>query len=139
MKQVITLITLALLLNSGNALAAHPKKPTNLKADEIAVFLDEKYTVVKTKTLNGIVVDEKCASQKNCEAKNALNTKKEFPSAPHPAMQNPAAHYCTSYGAKNLVAVSPTGGEVNFCRFKDGSYINSWNLFYKHFPKTTVK
>lgn len=133
------LLSVSLLLSNSHALAAHPKKPTNLKPNEIAVFLDEKYTIVKTKTIDGIIFDEKCATQKACEAKSALAKKKEFPSAPHPAMQNPAAHYCTSYGAKNLVAVSPTGGEVNFCHFKDGSYVNSWDLFYKHFPKTTVK
>ena len=136
--KIYSFILLQLLLSSA---LAHAQKEVvskiakpKLKDGEIAIFFNSKYSVIRIKELNGLKFDEATISRPSSDAIKATKTKLSFPSAPHSAMQNPAAQYCSEHGGQNLIAISSSGGEVNYCRFKDRSLINSWDLFYKHFP-----
>lgn len=117
-----------------------PRKPASIKTNEFAVFIDKQYTIVKTKKFDGLLINAECSTSKPCEALSAVKkTKVPLSKGPHPALQHPAAHHCADLGGKNLIAINANGEDENLCRFGDSSYINSWDLYYKHFPKTVIK
>ncbi|KHD88728.1 MAG: hypothetical protein OM95_08000 [Bdellovibrio sp. ArHS] len=129
------ILILSVLLTSYSY-ASKPAKP-KLKPGQYAVFMNETYRVVESVTKDQLVISKNCGS--SCLAINALKKKEALPRAPHSAMQNPAAQYCKAVGGTNLIAINSNGAEENLCTFSDNSFVNSWDLFYKRFPKSNLR
>lgn len=126
---VINLFSIASVSFASGKPILKPKVPPG----GYVIFLNDKYETLKVKKKNNRIFSENCAQ--DCAAEKALLVKKPFPKPVHSAMQNPAAQYCGAVGGKNLLAVNERGGEENFCRFNDNTFVNSWDLFYSRFPK----
>lgn len=137
-----TILVALLLLQVFQANAKNKKVApdlTQIKSEtSVLISVDDKYKLFETVKKDGATVSATCAQK--CSAVTALQAKKKnFPKAPHPSLQHPAAVYCKELGGKNLIAKNKTGGDQDVCYFADASFVDSWQLFYKHYPKESVK
>lgn len=112
-------------------------KMPNLKESEYAVFVEDKYEIFTTEKVEELELDSNCAKKKppTCLAFLARERGGKGPVAPkHPGLNNPAALFCEAQEGRNLIAMNFKKQEFNFCRFKDGSMVNSWSLYLKKNP-----
>ncbi|MDG0817302.1 DUF333 domain-containing protein [Bdellovibrio svalbardensis] len=95
----------------------------------------KKYDTVRVTEYQGVKISESCvkAGKANCQAWTAVQNK--IPQTPPPTavLGNPAAHYCLDQKANNRILIDEKKREFDFCVFADGSVIDSWSLFNKHF------
>lgn len=101
-------------------------------------FNNDKYELMKIKTFQKANLNEACfkAGKPNCKAWTVFNgSPKERTKSKTPLAGNPAANYCWDVGAKNRILKAQNNDEYDFCVFDDNSMIDSWDLYYKHFPK----
>lgn len=115
--------------------------PQKIAENQFAIYNPEtdKYDFIVSDKLEGSVFSDNCKNKK-CEAYLALQRKVvDLSEAPHPTMFNPAAILCKDLGGVNLIALNSKKAEENFCKFKDASYVNSWDLYYKKFPSKVIK
>lgn len=95
----------------------------------------KKPVIVKTIKVQNAEVSENCA--KKCTALEKLAAKPSSPGE-NPVPQwtgHPASVFCQSIGGMNRIFKNSKNQEYDFCEFKDKSYIDAWDLFYKHFPR----
>lgn len=123
---------------------AHSKsipKPPALKPDEYAVFYNDQYQVFKTKKQDKLEFSTNCFKNNklDCEAFRLSQLKNVKLAIKDPEMQNWGALYCDAIFGRNLIALDQKGNQYNFCRFQDGSMVNSWSLYFKAYPINTVK
>lgn len=90
-------------------------------------------TVVLTR-YRGSLITKSCFSRgkPNCLAEKSLLYKKQVKSKTVPLLGNPAARFCLSYGAVNLLFFDSERNEYDYCVFQDKSAINSWDLYNAH-------
>ena len=74
-------------------------------------------------------------SKPKCEAFEFSQIKAKKLIMRNEGLNNLAAIYCEAIHGRNLLAMDSKNNEYNFCRFGDGSMVNSWSLYYKHFPR----
>lgn len=101
-------------------------------------FNNDKYEQRKIKTYQKANLNEACfkAGKPSCKAWTVYMAKAKTPTKnPTPLAGNPAALYCWDVGAKNRILKAQNGDQSDFCVFDDNSMIDSWDLYYKHFPK----
>lgn len=113
-------------------------KPPALNKDEYAIFIKNKYIKFKTKKYEGLELDMSCFTKSIkpvCKAYEFSQIRPKNLKIKNEAMNNFAALTCESVFGSNLLALDFQRNDYNFCRFDDGSMVNSWSLFYKHFPK----
>ncbi len=117
-----------------------PQVPT-LKANQLAIFKDEKYEIFTTREVNKINYSENCfkANKPNCEAYKMSLEKFPVPPPKNEFIVNPAASYCESMSGKNKIVLNSKKQEYDYCLFADGSMTDSWAVFLKHYPPQTVK
>lgn len=48
---------------------------------------------------------------------------------------NPAARFCYSFDSVNRIFKDKNGADYDFCLFKDGSFVDAWDLYKKHHKK----
>lgn len=141
MKIVIFLLMFATTVHAAEKNKNQFPQPPKLKEGEYAIAQDEKYVVVRFKKFADLELSENCfkKSQPSCLAYSAKD--KNMPSAPmpHPAMNNLAALYCKGQGGENLIGLDLKNREYNFCKFSDGTYVSSWDLYFKVNPIKTIK
>lgn len=106
--------------------------PPAVKKGEYALFLEDKYITFKTQKWNKYEFDTSCfkANKKKpeCMAYEYTQVKNKNYQLPDPSMNNAAAFICSKRNGKNLLALDFKKNEIDFCRFPDGSMVNSWNL-----------
>lgn len=123
----------------NNLTQENPKtiKPT-LQGNEHAILLTDKYIRVNLQKVDSAFVNDVCTqkSKKTCLALKAFQGKKNTEKNPQ---QNPAAGYCALMKGENYIAENATGNQNDLCKFKDGSYILSWDLYLKHYPIPVIK
>lgn len=115
--------------------------PQKILENQFAIYNPEtdKYDFIISDRFEGSVFSDNCKNKK-CEAYLAFQRKVvDLSEAPHPTMFNPAAILCKDLGGVNLIAINSKKAEENFCKFKDASYINSWDLYNKKFPVKVIK
>ena len=72
----------------------------------------------------------------SCEAWKVFSGKaKTETESKIPLAGDPAAKYCWDVGAKNRILKSADNKQYDYCVFNDGSMIDAWDLYYRHFPK----
>lgn len=103
--------------------------------DEFLYYKDDKYHSVRVERIEGNQYIN--CKNKKCDALNFLNGKSVVrkPNAT-PEAGHPAAQYCWDAGAENriLKANTPDHDQSDYCLFKDGSMVDSWDLYLKHYP-----
>ena len=117
------------------------KKPT-LKKGEYAIFLDEKYEIFTTVIHNKLEIESKCVKKNgvyDCLAAKSDSLPKVKTVEVGFGNYHPAANYCNEIDGKNLIAIDHNHSEVSFCRFSDGSIVDSWSLHHKLFPIKVIK
>jgi putative hemolysin len=117
------------------------KKPT-LKKGEYALFWDEKYEIFTTKDFNNLEIDTRCPQKKgafDCLAAKSDSLPKVNTVEINKGNYHPASNYCNEIGGKNLIAIDYKKSESSFCRFSDGSMVDSWSLYHKLFPAKVIK
>lgn len=112
-------------------------EPPSLSSDEYAIFIKDKYLKFKIKKFQGLELDLSCFKGKipKCEAYEFSQIKPKSLMMKNEAFNNMAAIFCEAVHGRNLLALDKNRNEYNFCRFPDDSMVNSWSLYYKHFPQ----
>ena len=115
--------------------------PPQFKNDEYALFLDDSYKIFKTKKFDRLELSEGCFKKAKpaCLALEFSQIKPRKLELKAPGMNNMSAIHCEEVGGRNLLALDNKNNHYNFCRFNDGSMVNSWSMHYKHFPNKSVK
>jgi hypothetical protein len=109
--------------------------PSSLKVSE-----GEKYVNVKIKEHKNIHYNDICFKGPTikCEAFEATKIKIELSESKTGFVGHPAARYCHDRKAMVRILIAEDKKQYDFCLFKDGSMVDAWELFYKHFPKPTI-
>ncbi len=108
---------------------------------ELAVFDGEKYKKFRIFTEEGLSFSEDCkvkSGKMKCLAYLASVTKLDKALNLEPRI-SPASLLCTHLEGVSYLAINFKKEELNYCEFSDGSYVGSWALFYKFFPKNIIK
>jgi len=100
-------------------------------------FNNEKYEQIKMTEIQKAQFSASCLKngKPSCEAwkvfsgKPKVETKSKVPLA-----GDPAAKYCWDVGSKNRILKSSDNKQYDYCVFADGSMVDAWDLYYKHFP-----
>ncbi len=126
--------------NRANSQTSFPVPP-KIKDDEYAIFIEDSYLIFKTKKFEALELSEICfkSSKPKCEAYEFAQIKPKDLSIKVPGMNNKSAIHCEAVGGRNLLALDNKNNQYNFCRFSDGSLVNSWSMNYKHFPQSIIK
>ncbi|WP_413581998.1 DUF333 domain-containing protein [Bdellovibrio sp. HCB288] len=101
-------------------------------------YNNDKYEQIKFKTYEKANINEACfkGGKPSCKAWTVFTGKAKTPTKnPTPLAGNPAALYCWDVGAKNRILKAQNNDQYDACVFDDGSMIDSWDLYYKHFPR----
>lgn len=116
-------------------------EPPQFNDDEYAIFIEDAYQIFKTKKFETLELSESCFKTKKpkCEAYEFAQIKPKDLSIKAPGMNNKSAIHCEAVGGRNLLALDNKNNQYNFCRFADGSMVNSWSMNYKHFPQNLIK
>lgn len=126
--------------NAASSADPFPKVPS-FKDNEYAIFIEDSYRIFKTKKFETLELTESCfakSSQPQCEAYEFAQIKPKNLAVKVPGMNNTSAIHCEAIGGRNLLALDNKNNHYNFCRFGDGSMVNSWSMNYKHFPPSSV-
>ncbi len=132
---------------STSAAATSAKKgefavPPSFKDDEYAIFLEESYKIFKTKKFEKLELTESCfkkSAKPKCMAYEFSQIRPKKLEMKAPGMNNMSAIHCDEVGGRNLLALDNKNNQYNFCRFDDGSMVNSWSMHYKFFPTKSVQ
>jgi hypothetical protein len=82
----------------------------------------------------GFRISQTCvkALSVKCDAWSALQNKRGFERKDIGTIGNPAASYCASYKAKNIIFINSKKQEFDYCYFSDNSVVDAWDLYNKH-------
>nr|BFD68547.1 hypothetical protein HAGR004_35690 [Bdellovibrio sp. HAGR004] len=108
---------------------------------DLKVFDGKSYQPVKVQEYQQLKLSKNCFKGKTpqCEAWKAAQKKASRTNLPQALGGNPAARYCLDAGGENRIVKSDDGTEFDYCRFKDGSMIESWGLYFKFSPVSVRK
>ncbi len=114
-------------------------KSVSLKENQYSLDKDNKITVYTVKDYDGLTLTSNCfkKNKPNCQAYTS-GLKKVDTQNTKPVTQynnNMGSIHCSLIGGKGVIVKSHTGGESDFCLFKDGSMVSSWSAYYKIFPQ----
>jgi putative hemolysin len=105
--------------------------PSSLKVYEGKAYVD-----VQVQEYDHMQMTKDCFKGKTpaCDAFSATK-KKVTPREPQTDMiGHPAVRYCHDKGGVARILISADNKQYDYCKFKDGSMIDSWHLYYHHFP-----
>ena len=112
----------------------------NAKGSDLTLRLynNEKYEQIKILDFQKAHISSSCIKngKPSCEAWNIFSGKpKPQSESKIPLAGDPAARYCWDIGAKNRILKSTDNKQYDYCVFSDGSMVDAWDLYYKHFPR----
>lgn len=108
---------------------------------DLKVFDGKSYQPFKVQEYQQLKLSTNCfkGQAPRCEAWKAAQKKVSRTTLPQALAGNPAARYCLDAGGENRITKSDDGTEFDYCRFKDGSMIESWGLYFKFNPASVRK
>jgi len=159
MKNTITLFLVLLCINAfaanaptttqppkaaptaNEAIDPNNKPMPKLGKDEYAIFYNDDYIVVKLKEYEKLDLTTNCfkKNKPNCMAYKVALEKAAPPKISYSQALNLGAIYCENVGGRNLIGNDKDLRQSNFCRFKDGSMVTSWSMYFKQYPVPTLK
>lgn len=110
-------------------------------AQQYRMFSEKKksYDLVAIVGHNGVSISQSCLkkTKKSCDALKALQSKVDLAQTPGVGViGNPAARYCLANNALNRILLDSKGAEYDFCLFNDGSLVDAWDLYNKHYRES---
>lgn len=96
----------------------------------------KKYLNVTVMDYQGFTISQSCLKEgkMSCEAWKAAQKKVEPVATPGVGViGNPAARYCQAQKSLNRILLDSKEREFDYCEFTDGSVIDAWSLYNKHF------
>ncbi|MGE5085029.1 MAG: DUF333 domain-containing protein, partial [Bacillota bacterium] len=99
---------------------------------------NEKYEQIKMVEIQKAQFSANClkGGKLSCDAWKIFTGKpKQQSESKVPLAGDPAAKYCWDVGAKNRILKSTDNKQYDYCVFSDGSMVDAWDLYYKHFPR----
>jgi putative hemolysin len=104
--------------------------------DSLMTYEDNKQVSITIKVHDGIHYSGDClkTTKIKCDAFEATKSKVTASSPKSGTVGHPAARYCHDKGGANRILTSKENKQYDYCIFKDGSLVDSWELFYKHYP-----
>lgn len=107
----------------------------------LKVFDGKSYQPFKVQEYQQLKLSAECfkGQKPDCEAWKVAQKKASKTNLPQALGGNPAARYCLDAGGENRIAKSDDGTEYDYCRFKDGSMIEAWSLYFKFNPASVRK
>lgn len=113
--------------------------PSLAKSLNLKYNIDGKSTVVNIVEIKKNKVSANCLKNSSCLAMKISNGKPaKIQVTKSPFVGNPGANYCWDVGAKNRILVDEKNNQYDFCVFEDGSMIDAWNLYSKHYPPRLI-
>lgn len=109
--------------------------------DVLKLYDGKEYKPLKVKEHQGLIYSESCFAKPlaKCEAyKHSLKKASEKVSAKNNLAGNPAARYCLNTGGDNRLVKSEKG-EFDYCLYSDGTLVESWGLYNKFHPPSTIE
>ncbi len=98
------------------------------------------YLDVKIVKIGKYKVSISCHTNTSCAALKVANGKPfKIQKTDAPFVGNMGANYCWDVGAKNRILLDSKNNQYDFCVFDDGSMIDAWNLYSKHYPPKRIK
>ncbi len=93
------------------------------------------YQTIQVTEFNGVKISASCIKngKANCNAWNAVQNKVALSPSGARVVGNPAAHYCLAQKSNNRIFLDQKNREYDYCVFSDGSAIDSWTLYNKHY------
>lgn len=110
---------------------AHSSLALSLK-----LYENGKYKTVKITDHQGAKLSESCVKKgkATCTAWTVFSGKPATRSkAVKELLGNPAALYCGDLKSKNRILKDEAGNQYDYCVFDDGSMVDSWTIYNKHF------
>lgn len=107
----------------------------DLKNNEFAFFENDKYIKFTFIEYENLKLSNLCFKRNRAPLCLAYSSSIKGPIKNIPYRGNPASQYCNEIGGINLIAFDSKKNEINICYFDDRSFVNSWSLYYKAFPK----
>lgn len=97
-----------------------------------------KYTDVQVQEHLGLHITADCTKSKppKCDALEATKEKVLSKGSKAPFIGHPASNYCKSKNGSSRILIGKDNKQYDYCLFQDGSMIDSWDLYYKHYPKS---
>lgn len=95
----------------------------------------KKYVDVGIQTVDEMQFSKECFKGKvpKCDAYTATK-RKVTPREPQTeVIGHPAVRYCHDKGGIARILISSDNKQYDYCRFKDGSMIDAWDLYYHDF------
>ncbi len=108
---------------------------------QLKVWKDDKYVQVVIKEHAGLHLSDTCLKKSPvvCEAFSATKVATKPSLAKTGTAGHPASRYCHDKNGSVRILISEDNKQYDYCLFKDGSMVDSWDLYYKHFPKQEIK
>jgi len=104
----------------------------------LRIYENDVYKNVKISEFQGAHLNSECikGGKPQCKAWSCfLEKPKPRSKSNFPLAGDPAAQYCWDVEAKNRILKSVDNKQYDYCVFSDNSMIDSWDLYYKHFPR----
>lgn len=106
----------------------------------LKVYNDKKksYEVVSTVEFADVRISKSCkkSGKMNCQAWSAVESRRPLTGpAGVGVVGNPAARYCLDHKASNRILLDEKKREYDYCVFADGSMVDAWSLYNKHYGK----
>ncbi|MBC7398035.1 MAG: DUF333 domain-containing protein [Bdellovibrionales bacterium] len=107
-------------------------------ADIFRYSSDGKYVDIKINIYESIRLNENCFAKEkpNClayKASKVLATN-ETPSKTD-TIGHPASRNCGSRNGSSRILITKDDKQFDYCQFADGSMIDSWDLYYRNYPR----
>lgn len=102
----------------------------------LKLYEKEKYKDVAITEFQGAKISSSCIKKDkaDCKAWTAFTGKPAKRSkAVKELLGNPAALYCADLKSMNRILKDDTGNQYDYCVFDDGSMVDSWSIYNKHF------
>ena len=113
--------------------------PSYASTLSLRYFVNNKYTNVNIVQVGDLKVNELCRNLSNCKAIAIAKGKPiQAKESTGSTFFNASSSYCWDVGAKARILKDAKNNEYDFCVFSDGSMIDAWNLYSKHYPVKSI-
>jgi putative hemolysin len=105
----------------------------------LSLYNGKSYDKIQVTQIEKLWVNDICVKNKKCQALETAKTKKEMPVNNTGLAGNPASTYCLANKGVPRILKDEKRQEYDYCIFKDGSLVDSWDLYSKHYSPPAVK
>lgn len=112
-----------------------------LNPNKMKLSKDNGYIDVTIRTYQNFHLSDNCfkSSGPKCDSFEATKKKIERTISKNQSVGHPAARYCHDKNGVVRILIDENKKQYDYCLFNDGSMIDSWDLYYEHFPKKEIE